>query len=93
MRSAPVTELKNRLSHYLRLVACGETVTVLDRGKPVAQLTPMQSVEPELGRLAAEGLVRLPVHPAPKDFWARRLPRSKKPVSRALEEDRADRVR
>ena len=31
MKTAAVTDLKNRLSHYLRLVARGETVTVLDR--------------------------------------------------------------
>jgi len=92
MRRAPVTELKNRLSHYLRLVARGETVTVLDRGKPVAQLTPIGSAEPELQRLAADGVVRLPVRPAPKSFWTRRLPSSKTPVSEALVEDRADRI-
>jgi len=31
-------ELKNRLSHYLRLVRAGESVTVCDRGKAVAEL-------------------------------------------------------
>jgi antitoxin (DNA-binding transcriptional repressor) of toxin-antitoxin stability system len=31
-------ELKNRLSHYLRLVRDGERVTVCDRGKAVAEL-------------------------------------------------------
>ena len=31
MKTAPVTDLKNRLSHYLRLVARGEVVIVDDR--------------------------------------------------------------
>jgi prevent-host-death family protein len=33
-------ELKNRLSHYLRLVEHGETITVLVRNRPVAKLVP-----------------------------------------------------
>jgi prevent-host-death family protein len=91
MRAAPITDLKNRLSHYLRLVARGETVTVLDRGVPVAQITPVSRGGGELGRLAAEGLVRLPLEPLPGDFLTRALPRSKAAVSRALDQDRGDR--
>ncbi len=34
-------ELKNRLSHYLRLVEQGETITVMLRNKPVATLAPV----------------------------------------------------
>lgn len=45
MKAASVTEVKNRLSHYLRAVADGETVTILDRGRPVAQLTPVIAEE------------------------------------------------
>jgi prevent-host-death family protein len=93
MKTAAVTELKNRLSHYLRLVTRGETVTVLDRGKPIAQITPVTAAEDDVLRLAAEGLVRLPMRPLPKDFWRRPLPRSTASVSKALVEDRADRVR
>jgi prevent-host-death family protein len=93
MKSASVSELKNRLSHYLRLVIRGETVTVLDRGRPVAQLTPVGPAEPELERLAADGLVRLPVQAVTKEFWRRELPHSKASVSQALIEDRADRLR
>lgn len=33
-------ELKNRLSHYLRLVEQGETITVMLRNTPVARLVP-----------------------------------------------------
>jgi prevent-host-death family protein len=90
MKTAAVTELKNRLSHYLRLVTRGETVTVLDRGKPIAQITPVPAAEDDVRRLAAEGLVRLPVRPLPKDFWRRSLPRSAASVSEALIEDRGD---
>ena len=86
-----ITDLRNRLSHYLRLVASGETITVLDRGIPVAQITPVVSAESELSRLASEGLVRLPLRPLHEDFLKRRLPRSRKPLSTALDEERADR--
>jgi prevent-host-death family protein len=37
---ASVRELKARLSHYLKLVAHGEQVTVTSRGRPIARLMP-----------------------------------------------------
>ncbi|RTH21386.1 type II toxin-antitoxin system Phd/YefM family antitoxin [Thermus scotoductus] len=30
-----IRELKNRLSHYLRLAKAGQTVEITERGKPV----------------------------------------------------------
>lgn len=93
MKVAPITDLKNRLSHYLRLVARGETITVLDRGNPVAQIRPIEGADDGMRRLAAAGLVRLPVRPAPKDLWTRSLPRAARSVSAALDEDREDRLR
>lgn len=92
MKTAPVTDLKNRLSHYLRMVAKGDTVTVLDRGKPIAQITPIAKTESNLNKLAAEGLARLPLREAPKGFWTAPLPQSAAPVSVALDEDREDRA-
>lgn len=89
---ASVTDVKNRLSYYLRAVARGEVVTVLDRGKPVAQLTPLRLPDEELSRLAAAGLVRTPVAALPKDFFTRPLPRAEKSVVDALIEERQDRV-
>ncbi len=40
MELVRVAQLKARLSHYLRLVRRGETVTVLERDTPVARLVP-----------------------------------------------------
>ncbi len=40
MRSVGIKELKNRLSHYVRLVVQGETVLVTDRDEVVAELAP-----------------------------------------------------
>lgn len=91
MKSAPVTDVKNRLSHYLRLVARGESVTILDRGRPVARLTRVESGDEEIDALVAAGLARPPIAPLPKDFLTRKLPRPKLSVTQALLEDREDR--
>jgi prevent-host-death family protein len=91
MKTAPVTDVKNRLSHYLRLVARGESVTILDRGRPVARLSRVEADDAELDALLASGLARPPVAALPKDFVSRRLPRPKASVQRALVEDREDR--
>jgi prevent-host-death family protein len=91
MKTAPVTELKNRLSHFLRLVARGETVTILDRGRPIAQLTRVERGDEEIEALVASGLARPPLATLPKDFLTRRLPRSESSVQRALLEEREDR--
>jgi len=91
MKTARVTELKNRLSHYLRLVARGESVTILDRGKPVARLTRIEAGDGDLQALVAAGLARPPIRPLPKDFLTRKLPRPTASVQQALLEDRADR--
>lgn len=91
MKTAAVAELKNRLSHYLRIVARGETVTILDRGRPVAQITPIHSADESLRRLAAQGLVRLPLRKLPKEFWRRPLPKASRSVVEALLQDREDR--
>ncbi len=92
MKTASVTDLKNRLSHYLRLVAQGETITVLDRGSPVAQITPPGEASAELQRLAQQGLARLPVRKASKTLWTRPLPAATASVSEALQRDRDERL-
>ncbi len=54
-------EFKARLSAYLRQVRAGRTLTITDRGRPVATVAPVamtgQSVEARLERLRAEGVV------------------------------------
>ena len=73
-----ITELKNRLTHYLRLTQKGEEVIVTDRGQPVAvihQITSDQLVltrEGRLAKLAAQGKICLP---------SRKLPTRLKPVA------------
>lgn len=55
---AGVRELKARLSAYLALVKRGATVSVTERGLPVARLGPAagrRRVDPGLAALVAEG--------------------------------------
>jgi prevent-host-death family protein len=63
-----IAELKARLSHHLRTVRRGETITVLDRDTPVARIVPVESstnglaIHPprKRGRLADVVLPRRP---------------------------------
>jgi prevent-host-death family protein len=42
MKQVRIAELKARLSEYLRAVRNGETIAVLDRDTPVAQIVPVR---------------------------------------------------
>jgi prevent-host-death family protein len=42
MREVRIAELKSRLSEYIRAVRNGETISVLDRETPVAQIVPVR---------------------------------------------------
>ncbi len=64
MKAVGIRELKNKLSHYVRLVEAGESVLVTDRGTVIAELRPPgaesrgASVDPvaaELAHLARRG--------------------------------------
>jgi prevent-host-death family protein len=46
MKTATISEAKNRLSAYLRLVKRGEEVLILDRTVPVARLVPVEFGKP-----------------------------------------------
>jgi len=58
MATVGVRELKNKLSEFLRRVADGERITVTDRGRPVAMLTPPESTPDDeaIRRMVREGL-------------------------------------
>jgi prevent-host-death family protein len=60
--NVPVRELKNRLSRYLRSVRQGRRVVVTDRGRPIAEIGPVNpkrlSPEARLTRLEETGELR-----------------------------------
>jgi prevent-host-death family protein len=77
MKSARISELKNRLSYYLRYVRKGQSVLVYDRDRPIARIDPVrQSVATEAGDWTAElertGALRPPVSPLPPGWLGRR---------------------
>jgi prevent-host-death family protein len=53
-----IAELKAHLSEVLRRVAEGETVTVTDRGRPVASIVPVERREKARHELIEMGLIR-----------------------------------
>jgi prevent-host-death family protein len=59
MKSVGIAELKARLSAYLKDVEAGESITVLDRRRPIARIVPAGS--------RATGLVLRPRHGALHD--------------------------
>ena len=63
MKQVRIAELKARLSEYLRAVRRGETVAVLDRETPIAQIIPIPG--PVRGRSALRVRKPAPGTPPP----------------------------
>jgi prevent-host-death family protein len=55
MKQVRIAELKARLSEYLRAVRRGESIAVLDRDTPVAQIVPLHDRLPLRVRKPAPG--------------------------------------
>jgi prevent-host-death family protein len=97
MEKATISEIKNRLSAYLKKVRAGESILILDRNQPVARLEriePSKHTVASLTRLAREGLVRPPKRALALEFL-RAPPPPPKPrqsvLEALLEERREDR--
>jgi prevent-host-death family protein len=65
MGTASISEAKAKLSALLDRVKAGETVTITDRGRPVAQLVPLNGAgavdwDARLESLERRGLIRRP---------------------------------
>ena len=95
MKTVSVSELKAQLSRYLRHVAKGGEVQVVDRGVPIARLTSIAGKPDDdterRHRLARSGVLRLGNGGIDKILRTRpaNLPTS---ISDALREDREDRI-
>jgi len=57
MNAVGVRDLKNRLSHHLKRVRSGARLTVTERGRPIATLSPVEEKDDLawLHRMVAEG--------------------------------------
>lgn len=82
-----VRDLKQHLSEYLRQVADGHTLTVTDRGVPVATISPISPGNP-LTRAIDEGWVRAPL--TERGLGEVRRARSSRRVVDVLREDRGE---
>ena len=88
MKRATLTETKNNLSALVDQVQHGETILILDRGRPVARLESVlgQEDDPEgrLARLERQGLLRRSSAPLPREILGARPPKPSQGAS-ALE--------
>lgn len=94
MPTAAVSDLKARLSEYLRRVKAGAEILITDRGIPVARLVPVprtRVVREGMAQMEREGLIKLGPGKLPKGFWSMRRPEDPKgSVLRALLEEREE---
>ena len=98
MGTVNVAELKNKLSTFLQRARAGEEIVIRDRNLPVAKIVPLTVHEMELeeASLVASGQMTLPKKRFNgARFWkigrsARRYPKLKRAVQRAIEADREE---
>ena len=92
MKKAKVSELKNRLSHYLRAVRAGDPVLVYDREHLIARIEPVRDPVAASAdwtvHLEKTGVLRPPAQRLPANWLAKR-PRGRADVLRALLDERA----
>jgi prevent-host-death family protein len=65
VKEARISELKSRLSEYLRAVRRGHSVTVFDRDEPIARIVPYAQYGRPAIRKPAPGAPRLSEIPLP----------------------------
>ena len=94
MKTVSVSVLKAQLSHYLREVARGGEIQVVDRGVPVARITGATGSgdnDARRERLAASGVLRLGNGEMKRVLRARPVT-MRGGLSSALQDDREDRA-
>ena len=93
MEKATISELKNRLSAYLKKVRAGHSILILDRDQPVAKLEALGSGtahDEKLTRLEAAGLIRRSKAAAVPEALRAPAPAAARSVVQALIDERRD---
>ena len=99
MSTASISEAKAKLSALLDRVKAGETVTITDRGVPVAQIVPLNGSsevdwDARLEKLERQGVIRRPKQKLPPGWLSSRpLPKFEGSVLEALLEERREDTR
>lgn len=95
MKTATISDAKNNLSAYIRLVKQGEEILILDRDTPVARLTPIDATrdltdDVRLRELRRKGIVSGPQRRGLPKKLLTPPPKPKRPIDLvgALIEDR-----
>jgi prevent-host-death family protein len=94
MKQAKISELRDRLSHYLRRVRQGETIEVVNREAPIARLVPVAPSTREPGtwarRLQQAGLVKVGPMKGVREILQKKPVRKKTGVLDALLQQRRE---
>lgn len=98
MKTATITDLKNRLSYFLDLIKSGQQVIILDRNNPIAKITSLISAdnnnkeEDKLIRLERAGLINRASSTDIKRFLKLEKPKAsnKNSLLKTLLQDRED---
>ena len=99
MSTSSISETKAKLSALLDRVKAGETVTITDRGVPVAQIVPLNGAsevdwDARLEKLERQGVIRRPKQKLPPGWLSSRpLPKFEGSVLEALLEERREDTR
>ncbi len=78
MGTTTITEAKNKLSALIDRVQAGESIVILERGRPVARLEPIVEYDDPTGRLARlerAGLIKIGTRPIPLDLFRQPPPK------------------
>lgn len=93
MEKATISEIKNRLSAYLKKVKAGQSILILDRDQPVARLERVerdQHPDDRLTRLERAGLIRRGTQPVPLKALKAPTLKPKASVLQSLVEERRE---
>ncbi len=93
MEKATISEIKSRLSAYLKKVKAGQPILILDRDQPVARLDRVEAAahpEGRLARLERAGLLRRATGPVSPTTLRGPVPKPRRSVVEALLEERRE---
>ncbi len=95
MKRVAVTDLKNRLSEYLRLVKRGESIEIVEHSVPIARIESLRSSARDsassIEHLVREGLARAPRKRLDAAFWSFRPVACSADAARAVADERGER--
>lgn len=93
MEKATISQLKDRLSAYLKKVRAGRTILVVDRDQPIAhieRIEPGGAADDRVARLERAGLVRRGKGRVDPGALRRDMPRARASVLGALLDERRE---